>query len=352
MINSLTQRLPTTELHNAEASDNIKKDWQYYLSHTLDTPEALLNYLELPPSLLAGASAGDKLFSLKAPLPFVDKIEKGNPSDPLLLQILPQLAETETVTGFVDDPLGENQANPHQGLIHKYKGRVLLILSGACAINCRYCFRRHFPYADNRLGSEQWQQVLDYLKADSSIKEVIFSGGDPLATSDKRLQTMIRDLDTIPHISRLRIHTRLPIVIPQRITQAFVEILATSRLHMVMVLHANHANELDEQTSKAVARLKQVNVHVLNQAVLIKGVNDQVATLAQLSETLFSTGILPYYLFTLDPVKGAAHFDIADAQAIQLHQALQAELPGFLVPKLAREIPDRPSKTLLHPASI
>ena len=344
IMNSMPQRLPTTELSN-----HTPDSWQHFLSNTLDTPEALLTYLELPQTLLMGAQTADQLFALKAPRPFVDKIEKGNPDDPLLLQILPQLAESTAVEGFVDDPLAERDANLHQGLIHKYKGRVLLILSGACAINCRYCFRRHFPYTDNRLGSQQWQQVLQYLQADSSIKEVIFSGGDPLATSDSRLQKMITDLEQIPHISRLRIHSRLPIVIPQRITQGLSDMLARTRLNTIMVLHANHANELDQQTATAVQRLKQANVHVLNQAVLLKGINDQVPSLVQLSEKLFSIGILPYYLFTLDPVKGAAHFDIPDAQAIQLHQALQTELPGFLVPKLAREIPDRPSKTLLHP---
>ncbi|MCP4595629.1 EF-P beta-lysylation protein EpmB [Neptuniibacter sp.] len=321
--------------------------WQYLLSHTIDDPQELLKHLDLPSSLLEGAKQGNALFSLKVPLPFVEKMEKGNPDDPLLRQVLPLAVENSEVEGFITDPLAEMAANHSDGLIHKYKGRVLLILSGACAVNCRYCFRRHFPYQENRLGSEQWQKILDYLNADSSINEVIFSGGDPLATSDARLQKMISDLEQIPHLQRLRIHTRLPVVIPQRITDEFVSLLNNCRFDTVMVLHANHAKELDSSIQDAVSRLKAAHVTILNQAVLLKGINDNVSSLKALSESLFSHGILPYYLFTLDPVKGAAHFDIPDQMAIQLHSELQSQLPGYLLPKLAREIPGKPSKTLL-----
>lgn len=324
-----------------------ERSWQQLLSHTVDTPQALLECLDLPHSLLEGAETGSQLFPLKVPQPFIDKMEKGNPDDPLLKQVLPLAAEAATVPGFVSDPLNESESNPLDGLIHKYNGRVLLILSGACAVNCRYCFRREFPYSSNRLGSEQWDAILDYLKADHSIHEVIFSGGDPLATSDTRLQRMLSDLEAIPHLRRLRIHTRLPVVIPQRITTELASILGGTRFQTVMVLHANHPNEIDGLLGDAVNRLKQQGITVLNQAVLLKGINDDLNTLVALSESLFQYGILPYYLFTLDPVKGAAHFDLPDEAAIQLHQQLQAKLPGYLVPKLAREIPDRPSKTLL-----
>jgi len=322
-------------------------DWQQLLRDTVNDPAELLQLLELPTALMQGANLGDQLFALKVPLPFVKKKQKGDPQDPLLRQVLPLAEETLDVPGFTSDPLEELDANPYEGLIHKYKGRVLLILSGACAVNCRYCFRREFPYAENQLGSEQWAHILGYLSADSSITEVIFSGGDPLATPDKRLQKMVTDLETIPHLSRLRIHSRLPVVIPQRITMEFAAILKASRFKTVMVLHANHANEIDSQLSSAVRLLQNHGVTVLNQSVLLEGVNDTVESLVQLSEALFEAGVLPYYLFTLDPVRGAAHFNVADTQAVQLHQQLQSLLPGYLVPKLAREIPGFPSKTLL-----
>lgn len=321
--------------------------WQHLLSHTIDDPADLLSYLELPESLLDGAKQGSQLFQLKVPKPFADKIEKGNPDDPLLRQILPLADEIQDVPGYVSDPLAEMDANHSDGLIHKYKGRVLLILSGACAVNCRYCFRRHFPYQENRLGTDQWQKVLNYLNADNTISEVIFSGGDPLATSDQRLEKMIADLEQIPHLKRLRIHSRLPIVIPQRVTDRFISTLQRSRFQTVMVLHANHANELDDTLHQSILKLKAAQVTVLNQAVLLKGVNDNVPALRKLSEALFEHSILPYYLFTLDPVKGAAHFNVPDSKAMDLHALLQAELPGYLVPKLAREIPGKAHKTLL-----
>lgn len=336
-MNSISNSIPVTE----------ETDWQQLLSHTIDDPKELLDLLDLPLSFLNGAKQGNDLFSLKVPKPFLQRIEKGNPNDPLLRQVLPLDAESSDIPGYVTDPLAEMAANHSDGLIHKYHGRVLLILSGACAVNCRYCFRRHFPYQDNRLGSEQWQQVLEYLNADSSITEVIFSGGDPLATSDKRLCRMIADLEEIPHLKRLRVHTRLPIVIPQRVTSELTTLFAKSRFDIAMVLHANHANELDQQVEQASADLRAVGVTVLNQAVLLKGVNDSLTALTELSEKLFHFGILPYYLFTLDPVKGAAHFDIPDDKAVELHKKMQATLPGYLVPKLAREIPGERSKTLL-----
>lgn len=335
---------------NSISSITLQQDeptWQHLLSNAIDDPKALLEHLNLPQNLLDGAQKGSDLFSMKVPEPYLSRIEPGNPEDPLLRQVLPLNDELADVSGFVADPLAEMDANHSDGLIHKYKGRVLLILSGACAINCRYCFRRHFPYQENRLGSEQWQQVLNYLKSDPTISEVIFSGGDPLATSDNRLERMIQDLEDIPHLSRLRIHSRLPIVIPQRITDRLLQILRDSRFSTVMVLHANHPNELDGSTAESARRMKDSHITVLNQAVLLKGINDQVDVQQQLSEKLFEQGILPYYLFTLDPVKGAAHFDIPDEEAVKLHQQMQAVLPGYLVPKLAREIPGKTEKTLL-----
>ncbi len=323
------------------------ENWQTLLKGASIDLRELLDLLDLS-SLTTHASAeASQQFKLQVPRPYVDRMEKGNPLDPLLLQVLPQHAELEIHPGYSFDPLQEEHANPVPGLIHKYQGRVLLILSGACAINCRYCFRRHFPYSDNQLSGQHWQQVIDYISADDSITEVIFSGGDPLATTDKRLQQMIQALEKIPHITRLRIHTRLPVVIPQRVTDTLCSIFAECRLNIVCVLHINHPQEIDSHVATAMQRLQQVRVTLLNQAVLLKGINDSVSTLKNLSETLFANRVLPYYLFVLDPVVGSAHFDVDDEQAVALVKALQNQLPGYLVPKLAREIPGRPSKTLL-----
>jgi len=252
--------------------------WQYLLSHCLEDIDSLCAYLELDKSKLPFSSAADKSFALKVPLPYADRIEKGNHQDPLLLQILPDTQEMTHFPGFVTDPLQESSANHLKGLIHKYQNRVLLTLSGACAINCRYCFRRHFPYAQNSIDSQQWLKILEYIKNDENIEEVIFSGGDPLATSDKRLQRFVDDLADITHIQRLRIHTRLPIVIPQRVSHTLCQTLKQSRLHCIVVVHANHANEFDANVSTALSLLRQANVTVLNQAVLLKGINDSVAT--------------------------------------------------------------------------
>jgi len=322
--------------------------WQQHLSNAVSDPTELIRLLELPPELVEPARRAAAQFPLRVPYPFIERMRKGDINDPLLKQVLPLDAELEPVPGFTTDPLEELQSNPHDGLIHKYRGRVLLITTSACAINCRYCFRRHFPYLENRLGPEQWQAIVDYIAADDSIHEVLFSGGDPLATPDRRLRGMLEDLAAIPHLRRVRFHTRLPVVIPQRITDELVDVLTATRLQAVVVLHANHPNEIDQPLAQALQPLRRAGVHVLNQAVLLKGINDDVATLKALSETLFDqAGVLPYYLFVLDPVAGSAHFDISDSEAQALVSQLQQELPGYLLPRLAREIPGKPSKTLL-----
>ncbi len=321
--------------------------WQQHLSNAISDPAQLIRLLDLPDSLVEPARRAAQQFPLRVPQPFIDRMVKGDINDPLLKQVLPLDAELEPVPGFTTDPLAEMQSNPHDGLIHKYQGRVLLITTGACAINCRYCFRRHFPYQDNKLGPEQWQAILDYIRADSSIHEVLFSGGDPLATPDRRILAMLEDLADIPHLSRVRFHTRLPVVIPQRITPELISALTATRLQAVMVLHANHPNEINQQLADALVPMQQARITVLNQAVLLKGINDEVATLRQLSEKLFAAGVLPYYLFVLDPVAGSAHFDISDSDAQTLIRELQSQLPGYLLPRLAREVPGKPSKTLL-----
>lgn len=326
------------------------RDWQQQLRDAVTDADALLRLLELPPAPASDARLdAERAFALRVPHAFVSRMRKGDPADPLLRQVLPDGIEMLPMPGFSDDPLAERSSNPCHGLIHKYRDRVLLITSGGCAINCRYCFRRHFPYQSNQLGPEQWRDVISYLQAHTELREVILSGGDPLVTPDSRLQRMIDELATIPHLTRIRIHTRLPIVIPDRITDGLIKALSSTRLQPVLVLHCNHPQEVDSSVDAAIQALRRADVTVLNQAVLLKGINDSVEVLKLLSERLFSAGVLPYYLFVLDPVAGAAHFDISDQEAQYLVGRLQAELPGYLVPRLAREVPGKPSKTLLQP---
>jgi EF-P beta-lysylation protein EpmB len=320
--------------------------WQQQLSQAVTSPEALLKALDIPLHYLNGAKSGAKQFSIRVPMAFINRMEKGNINDPLLRQILPLAEETQLPpNGFVLDPLEESTSNTTPGIIHKYKGRVLLITNGTCAVNCRYCFRRHFPYEDNRLSTDEWAQALDYIRARPDINEVILSGGDPLTNNDQRLFSLISAVESIPHISRLRIHTRLPIVIPDRITPGLVKRLSASPLAIVMVVHANHANELGEDVAAALALMHKAGIHLLNQSVLLKGVNDSSHSLVALSERLFSCHVLPYYLHLLDPVIGAHHFDVNEKKALSLLADILTKLPGFLVPKLVQEIAGKASKT-------
>ncbi|BES70657.1 EF-P beta-lysylation protein EpmB [Marinobacter nanhaiticus D15-8W] len=321
--------------------------WQQELARAINRPEALLSELGLPPDLLPGARAGATLFSVRVPYPYLARITYGDPDDPLLRQVLPLGAETLERPGFVDDPLKEADHTPQQGLIRKYHSRALLMVTGTCAINCRYCFRRHFPYADHRQSPDARAAALETLRDSPEINEVIFSGGDPLAVNDRLLAAWAEDLAAIPHLKRLRIHTRLPVVIPQRIDDAFIKWFGNNRLQKVMVVHINHPREIDDAVHRAMARLRDAGVTLLNQSVILKGVNDSVDTLRELSESLFDAGILPYYLHAFDPVQGAAHFDVSDEQARALMRGLLAMLPGFLVPRLVREIPGESSKTPL-----
>ena len=322
--------------------------WQEALKDLIRTPEALFQTLGLDLSLLPASIAASQDFELRVPKSYVARIKRGDINDPLLRQVLPLGKELLAEPGYVKDPLGEAEANPVPGLIHKYNGRVLLIVTGSCAINCRYCFRRHFPYADNRPGRSEWQQALDYIRRDSSIREVIFSGGDPLNAPDSQLAWLVGELSEITHLTRLRIHTRLPIVIPQRITDACLDWLATARFATTLVIHANHPNELDGEVAGRLADLRRAGVTLLNQTVLLAGVNDSESVLADLSERLFVCGVLPYYLHMLDPVAGAAHFAVSEERARALHQYLRHTLSGYLVPKLVRELPGEPSKTPIN----
>jgi len=321
--------------------------WQKELANAVKNPQQLLEILEITPKKAELSQFARKQFPMLVPMPFVKKMQKGNLNDPLLKQVLPVTDEEIQASGYTTDPLSE-QNNQQQGLLHKYKSRVLLILKSGCAINCRYCFRRHFPYADNQINKSQFPAIIDYIQQHPDINEVIFSGGDPLMAKDAHLFELITLLETLPQLTRLRFHTRLPVVIPSRITPALVARLQQSRLQVVLVMHINHAQEIDADFAHAMALCHQAGIQLLNQGVLLKGVNDNAAALIALSEALFSVNILPYYLFLLDKVQGAAHFDITEQQAQQLHQQMLAALPGYLVPRLSREIAGEKSKTLIH----
>ncbi|BCB08391.1 EF-P beta-lysylation protein EpmB [Vreelandella venusta] len=328
-------------------STQIYASWQRQLSQAIRDPATLCKRLNLDDSWLPGAATGHQLFEICVPDAYLTRIAPNDPNDPLLRQVLPVSDEAATPQGYVTDPLEEAEHQPVKGLIHKYANRVLLIASPNCAINCRYCFRRHFPYSDNSPSRAQWQEALDYLRTDTSLNEAILSGGDPLAANDRQLAWLVEQLENIPHLKRLRIHTRLPVVIPDRIDDALLGWLAATRLQKVMVLHINHANEIDQAVIDACTRLKQAGVTLLNQSVLLRGINDSVSTLATLSERLFEAGVLPYYLHVVDPVQGAAHFDVPDAEAKALVKQLLEHLPGFLMPRLVREVPGKASKTPL-----
>ncbi|QNK00573.1 EF-P beta-lysylation protein EpmB [Dyella telluris] len=318
-------------------------DWRTLWREAVTDPQELLGLVGLG-HLADRLPAADAGFAVRVPRGFVARMGQGNPQDPLLLQALPQLAELDVVPGFATDAVGDMAARSAQGVLHKYEGRALLIASGSCAINCRYCFRRHFPYGDEMAAAGQWRKALEHVREDSSISELILSGGDPLSLATAKLEELTRGLAQIPHVTRLRIHTRLPVVLPERIDDAFIRWLGELPLQKVVVLHANHANEFDARVDAACARLRDAGATLLNQSVLLRGINDDADALAALSERLFAAGVLPYYLHQLDRVQGAAHFEVDDDRAQALVEAVRHRLPGYLVPKLVREVGGEPSK--------
>ncbi|HHE3463481.1 EF-P beta-lysylation protein EpmB [Pasteurella multocida] len=322
-----------------------EQSWTDHLANAISDPKILLETLNLPTENVEQDLEARRLFPLRVPLPFVEKMQKGNPQDPLFLQIMSFRDEFLQVEGFSKDPLEEQDAVV-PSVLHKYHNRLLLMVKGGCAVNCRYCFRRHFPYADNKGNKANWQKALDYIANHPEIEEVIFSGGDPLMAKDHELDWLIKNLENIPHLQRLRIHTRLPVVIPQRITADLCQTLAESRFQTVLVTHINHPNEIDAFFAQAINKLREVGVLLLNQAVLLKGINDNAHILKQLGDKLFATNILPYYLHLLDKVEGASHFYLDDNHALTIYKELQSLTSGYLVPKLAREIAKEPNKTL------
>ncbi|MGB4336243.1 MAG: EF-P beta-lysylation protein EpmB [Chromatiaceae bacterium] len=315
-----------------------KADWQQELREAFTQPRALLESLGLDPRLAAPAAA--RQFPFLVPRGFARLMIPGDPHDPLLRQVLPLAAELETHPGYSADPVGDAPSRRATGLLRKYQGRALLLVTGACALHCRYCFRRHFPYARDTLVQDRDQGALALLARDPGITEVVLSGGDPLMLDDERLAALFNRLTAIPHLRRLRLHTRMPVVLPTRITPALLALLAASRLPIALVIHANHAREVrGEEVRAALSALKATGATLLNQSVLLRGVNAEATSLADLSEALFAASVLPYYLHLLDPVAGAAHFEVSLAEARAIMAKLRTELPGYLVPKLVRELP-------------
>ncbi|AMO40091.1 EF-P beta-lysylation protein EpmB [Acinetobacter sp. BEC1-S18-ESBL-01] len=329
-----------------------EQNWQSQLSDLITDPSELLSLLELSSEqLLSGAILASEKFKLRVPRAFVGKMNAKNPLDPLLLQVLPHHLELEEHPEFVTDPLGEEAANQLPGVLHKYKSRFLLTLTGACAVHCRYCFRRHFPYQENLPKNEDWLNIKNYIEANPNINEIILSGGDPLTLSNRKLALWLERLSSLKQIQILRIHSRVPIVIPNRIDEQLISLLKNSRLRIVLVVHSNHASELDDFTCSKLLQLSDHHITVLNQAVLLKGVNDSAQTLIDLSYRLFEARVMPYYLHVLDKVKGAQHFDLESSKIDDIYRDVLANLPGYLVPKLVREIAGEKNKTPLFGAT-
>lgn len=335
--------------HIVTQNTQSREDWLQQLADVITEPAELLEYLALSgsPEWQKGHDAR-RLFALRVPYAFARRMKKGDPNDPLLLQVMTSANEFIATPGYSTDPLEEqDDAIAVPGLLHKYINRALLLVKGGCAVNCRYCFRRHFPYQDNQGNKANWRHALDYIRQQPELDEIIFSGGDPLMAKDHELAWLLDEIETIPHIKRLRIHSRLPVVIPARITEALTQRFSQSRLQILLVTHVNHANEIDSEFCDAMTRLKRANVTLLNQGVLLRGVNDNADTLANLSNALFDAGIMPYYLHVLDRVQGAAHFMVPDDEARLIMRELMTKVSGYMVPKLTREIGGEPSKTTI-----
>lgn len=331
----------------APGSGTGERRWQRELAEAIRDPAVLCRELGLDPALVPAAAAAGAAFPLIVPRAFLARMVPGDPHDPLLLQVLPQAAEGIARPGWVADPLGEARAMQAPALVRKYAGRALLLATGACAVHCRYCFRRAFPYADHGSTSAGIDAAVAAVAGDPSIREVILSGGDPLLLDDARLGGLVERILAIPTVARLRIHTRLPIVIPSRVTAALGALLAAARTRPVVVIHANHAAEIDAEVAAALSRLASAGAVLLNQAVLLAGVNDSAEAQVGLAERLLDAGVLPYYLHLPDRVAGTAHFDVPEGVATRLLASLRERLPGYAVPRLVREVPGEPSKVVI-----
>ena len=319
--------------------------WQQMLSDLVTDPQELLALVGLTTDQLPPSYAAATQFPVKVPRWFVSRIRQGDAADPVLRQLWPAREEDAPVAGYVTDPLQEARFNPVPGLLQKYSSRVLLTAAPHCAVHCRYCFRRHFDYAGNAPSREDWHAAFEHIAQDSRIEEVILSGGDPLALSNRQLDWLLGQAEAIPHVVTLRIHTRMTLVLPQRIDAPLLARLAESRLKIIVVSHCNHAQELSEESARAFSDLRAISAHLLNQSVVLAEVNDSSSALIALSKALFEQGVLPYYLHLPDAVAGTAHFDVQTARAQQLVAEMQAQVPGYLVPRLVREEPGELSKT-------
>ena len=330
-----------------QITNKMHISWQKELANVVTDPKELLELLLIDPKNYLQHFKARELFPVRVPRPFIESMQKGDINDPLLKQVMPLHSEFVITDGFTTDPLEEHDTVA-KGLLHKYKHRVLMIVKAGCAINCRYCFRRHFPYQDNSPSKADWQEALTYIAQHKEINEVIFSGGDPLMANDNHLTWLVAQIEKIVHVKRLRLHSRLPVVIPQRITPALVNMLKESRLKVTMVLHINHPNEINKALDDALEPLRGARIPLFNQSVLLKGINDNAAILSALSEKLFDTGIQPYYLHMFDKVQGVAHFEVEEQAAIKIVNETMAILPGFLMPKLVREIAGETNKTPIN----
>jgi EF-P beta-lysylation protein EpmB len=325
-------------------SDHSER-WQRLLAEAVTDPAELVALLGLDPALVEPARRAAARFGLRVPRGFLARMRRGDPLDPLLRQVLPLGAELEETPGFGPDPVGDLASEAAPGLLHKYEGRALLVTTGACGVHCRYCFRREFPYAGHGAGGGRWRDALAALAADPTVHEAILSGGDPLSLGNARLASLVEALEAIPQLRRLRIHTRQPVVLPERVDDGLLDLIGRTRLRTVVVIHANHAAEIDAAVESALAALAARGALLLNQSVLLAGVNDSVEALAALSERLAGARVLPYYLHLLDRVRGAAHFEVPEPAAIALVDGLRQRLPGYLVPRLVREEAGAGSKT-------
>jgi EF-P beta-lysylation protein EpmB len=322
-------------------------DWHRSLAAAVRDADTLVDLLGLPDSFRRPARRAAELFPLMVPRSYLARMEHGNPRDPLLLQVLPLDAELEDVPGFVDDPLDEDGARQAPGLLQKYAGRALIIVTGACAVHCRYCFRRHYPYEREPRRLDDWEPALQAISGDPSLREVLLSGGDPLMLTDQRLGVFVDRLSAIPHLTRIRFHTRLPIVLPDRVTGDFLDLLHSTRLTPIVVVHANHPHEIAGDCAEGLRQLVRSGTTVLNQAVLLRGINDNTDAQTELCERLVNLGVLPYYLHQLDRVAGTAHFAVSEQRGREIVQELQQRLPGYAVPRYVREIPGASHKVSL-----
>lgn len=327
-------------MHRTASNETLlASPWQQELAGSFTDPPALVEYLELDFDEVKLSVEAAKKFPFRVTRSFVSRMVKRDSNDPLLRQVLPITDELTFGRGYVSDPVGDLNAVRSPGLLHKYNGRVLLVTTGVCAINCRYCFRRQFPYSNEQFSLKYEQAGLAYIRSNQSIKEVILSGGDPLVLSDSRLADLIRKIESIPHVNTLRIHSRLPVVLPSRVTPEMLALFSTSRLQVVVVMHINHVNEIDDEVREAALKLTDLKVPLFNQAVLLKGVNDDSKILIDLSEALFAIRIIPYYLHLLDKVVGTSHYEVSISKALRIQRTLREKLPGYLVPKMVTEIP-------------